>query len=140
MRGDERVQDGIFSYVSLEWGVAQDHPLREIRKLTDEVFRSMTGEFDALSSDMGRRSIAHEYVLRALLLQVLFSVRSERQLVEEIDYNPLFGRFVRPGDGRCDAEPCGILSETRQAAGLGDGTALLRRGQPRCEAIALIQA
>jgi transposase len=97
MRGDERVQDGMFSYVSLERRVPQDHPLREIRKLTDEVLRSMSGEFDALYSDMGRRSIAPEYVLRALLLQVLFSVRSERQLVEQIDYNLLFRWFVGLG-------------------------------------------
>jgi len=97
MRGDERVQDGMFSYVSLERRVPQDHPLRAIRKLTDEVLRSMSAEFDALYSDMGRRSIAPEYVLRALLLQVLFSVRSERQLVEQIDYNLLFRWFVGLG-------------------------------------------
>ena len=97
MRGDERVQDGMFSYVSLERRVPQDHPLRAIRKLTDEVLRSMSEEFDALYSDMGRRSIAPEYVLRALLLQVLFSVRSERQLVEQIDYNLLFRWFVGLG-------------------------------------------
>ena len=68
----------MFSYVSLERRVPEDHPLRAIRKLTDEVLGSMSVEFDALYSDMGRRSIAPEYVLRALLLQVLFSVRSER--------------------------------------------------------------
>ena len=93
MRGDERVQEGMFSYVSLERWLPEDHPLRAIRKLTDEVLRSMSVEFDALYSDMGRRSIAPEYVLRALLLQVLFSVRSERQLVEQIDYNLLFRWF-----------------------------------------------
>ncbi|MGH9595410.1 MAG: IS5 family transposase [Edaphobacter sp.] len=97
MRGDERVQDGMFSYVSLEQRVAQDHPLRAIRKLTDEVLRSLSGEFDALYSDQGRASIAPEYVLRALLLQVFFSVRSERQLVEQIDYNLLFRWFVGLG-------------------------------------------
>ena len=97
MRGDERIQDGMFSYVRLEQRVPQDHPLREIRKLTDDVLRSMSGEFDALYSEMGRRSIAPEYVLRALLLQVLFSVRSERQLVEQIDYNLLFRWFVGLG-------------------------------------------
>ena len=93
MRGDERVQDGMFSYVSLQRRVPEGHPLRAIRKLTDEVLRSMSVEFDALYSDMGRRSIAPEYVLRALLLQVLFSVQSERQLVEQIDYNLLFRWF-----------------------------------------------
>jgi transposase len=97
MRGDERVQDGMFSYVRLEQRVPQEHPLRAIRKLTDEVLRSLSGEFDALYSDQGRPSIAPEYVLRALLLQVFFSVRSERQLVEQIDYNLLFRWFVGLG-------------------------------------------
>jgi transposase len=97
MRGDERVQDGLYSYVSLEERVPQDHPLREIRKLTDDVLRSLNAEFDALYSDQGRPSIAPEYVLRALLLQVFFSVRSERQLVEQIDYNLLFRWFVGLG-------------------------------------------
>jgi transposase len=97
MRGDERVQDGMFSYISLEQRVPEDHPLRAIRKLTDEVLQSLSGEFDALYSDQGRPSIAPEYVLRALLLQVFFSVRSERQLVEQIDYNLLFRWFVGLG-------------------------------------------
>ena len=97
MRGDERVQDGLYSCISLEQRVPEDHPLREIRKLTDEVLRSLSVEFDALYSDQGRPSIAPEYVLRALLLQVFFSVRSERQLVEQIDYNLLFRWFVGLG-------------------------------------------
>ncbi len=97
MRGDERIQDGMFSYVSLERRVPQDHPLREVRKLTDDVLRSLSAEFDALYSDQGRPSIAPEYVLRGLLLQVFFSVRSERQLVEQIDYNLLFRWFVGLG-------------------------------------------
>jgi transposase len=87
----------MFSYVSLEQRVPQDHPLREVRKLTDDVLRSLSAEFDALYSDQGRPSIAPEYVLRALLLQVFFSVRSERQLVEQIDYNLLFRWFVGLG-------------------------------------------
>ena len=78
-------------------GVPEDHPLRAIRKLTDEVLRSMSGEFAALYSDLGRRSIAPEYVLRALLMQALFSIRSKRQLVEQIDYNLLFRWFVGLG-------------------------------------------
>jgi transposase len=87
----------MFSYVTLEQRVPREHPLREIRKLTDEVLRSLSAEFDALYSDLGRRSIAPEYVLRALLLQVFYSVRSERQLVEQIDYNLLFRWFVGLG-------------------------------------------
>src|SRR6201996_7610122 len=94
MRGDERVQDGMFSYVSLEDRVPQDHPLRAVRKLTDQVLRSLSGEFDQLYAATGRRSIAPEYILRALLLQVFYSIRSERLLVEQIDYNLLFRWFV----------------------------------------------
>src|ERR1700747_3162277 len=97
MRGDERVQDGMFSYVSLEDRVPQDHPLRAGRKLTDQVLRSLSGEFDQLYAATGRRSIAPEYILRALLLQVFYSIRSERMLVEQIDYNLLFRWFVGLG-------------------------------------------
>jgi len=97
MRGDERFQGGMFSYVTLEQRVPKDHPLREIRLLTDVVLRSLSGEFDSLYSASGRPSIAPEYVLRALLLQAFYSVRSERQLVEQIDYNLLFRWFVGLG-------------------------------------------
>ena len=134
MRGDERAQDGMFSYVSLEQRVPQDHPLRAIRKLTDEVLRSMSGESDALYSEMRRRSIVPEYVLRALLLQVLFSVRSERQLVEQINYNLLFRWFVGLGMDD-DVEPRDVLEEPRPSAELGDGAAVLCGGEPAGEAI-----
>jgi transposase len=97
MRGDERVQDGMFSYVSLEQRVPADHPLRAVRKLTDTVLRSLNVEFDAPYADSGRPSIAPEYILRALLLQVFYSVLSERLLVEQIDYNLLFRWFVGLG-------------------------------------------
>src|SRR5271154_5944880 len=97
MRGEERVQDGMFSYVSLEQRVPQDHPLRAVRKLTDKVLGTLSAEFDALYASSGRPSIAPEYILRALLLQVFYSVRSERLLVEQIDYNLLFRWFVGLG-------------------------------------------
>ena len=87
----------MFSYVSLEQRVPQDHPLRAVRKLTDTVLRTLSPEFDALYADSGRPSIAPEYILRALLLQVFYSVRSERLLVEQIDYNLLFRWFVGLG-------------------------------------------
>ena len=87
----------MFSYVTLEQRVPQDHPLRAIRGLTDVVLRSLSGEFDSLYSASGRPSIAPEYVLRALLLQAFYSVRSERQLVEQLDYNLLFRWFVGLG-------------------------------------------
>jgi transposase len=97
MRGDERFQDGIFSYVSLGQRVPQDHPLRAVRQLTDKVLQSLSEEFDQLYAASGRPSIAPEYILRALLLQVFYSVRSERLLVEQIDYNLLFRWFVGLG-------------------------------------------
>lgn len=87
----------MFSYVSLEQRVPTDHPLRAVRRLTDTVLRSLSAEFDALYADSGRPSIAPEYILRALLLQVFYSVRSERLLVEQIDYNLLFRWFVGLG-------------------------------------------
>jgi transposase len=97
MRGDERFQDGMFSYVSLEQRVPQDHPLRAVRKLTDTDVGTLSPEYDVLYADSGRPSIAPEYILRALLLQVFYSVRSERLLVEQIDYNLLFRWFVGLG-------------------------------------------
>jgi transposase len=87
----------MFSYVSLEQRVPQDHPLRAVRKLTNVVLASLDAEFDKLYKDSGRPSIAPEYILRALLLQVFYSVRSERLLVEQIDYNLLFRWFVGLG-------------------------------------------
>ncbi len=87
----------MFSYVTLEQRVPQDHPLREIRRLTDRVLASLSVAFDEMYSASGRPSIAPEYVLRALLLQAFYSVRSERQLVEQLDYNLLFRWFVGLG-------------------------------------------
>jgi transposase len=75
MRGDEQKQDGMFSYVSLEERVPQDHPLRAVRQLTDKDLQSLSTEFDRLYAASGRPSIAPEYILRALLLQVFYSVR-----------------------------------------------------------------
>ena len=97
MRGDERTQDGMFSYVSLEQRVAEDHPLRAVRRLTDAVLGTLSPELDALYAASGRPSIAPEYILRGLLLQVFYSVRSERLLVEQIAYNLLFRWFVGLG-------------------------------------------
>jgi transposase len=91
----------MFSYLTLEQRVPADHPLRKIRKLTDEVLRSLSDEFDKLYAATNGASIAPEYMLRALLLQAFYSIRSERQLVEQIDYNLLFRWFV--GQGMDDA-------------------------------------
>lgn len=97
MRGDERVQGSMFSYLTLEQRVPADHPLRAIRVMTDAVLQSLDPELDKLYAATGRASVAPEYVLRALLLQAFYSIRSERQLVEQIDYNLLFRWFVGLG-------------------------------------------
>src|SRR3954447_16633994 len=94
MRGDDRQPRAIFSYVSAEERVPQDHPLRAIRTFVDEILREMTREFDALYSEHGRPSIPPDRLLRAQLLQLFYSIRSERLLMEQLDYNMLFRWFV----------------------------------------------
>jgi transposase len=94
MRGPDQKQDAVFSYLSPEERVPADHPLRKIRTLVDEVLKDMSPQFGKLYSDVGRPSIAPERLLRALLLQIFYSVRSERLLMEQLDYNLLFRWFV----------------------------------------------
>jgi transposase len=94
MRGADEQQSQIFSYLSPEARVRKDHPLRAIRVMVDEVLARMSGSFDAMYADVGRPSIAPEKLLRAQLLQLLYTVRSERLLMEEMDYNLLFRWFV----------------------------------------------
>jgi len=94
MRGEDEKQDGMFSYVSPEKRVPQDHPLRPVRQLVDQVLKEMSPQFARLYSKVGRPSIPPERLLRALLLQIFYSVRSERLLMEELDYNLLFRWFV----------------------------------------------
>jgi transposase len=97
MRGPDEKQDAIFSYISPEERVPADHPLRKIRTLVDEVLGDMSRQFTKLYADTGRPSIAPERLLRALLLQVFYSIRSERLLMEQLDYNLLFRWFVGMG-------------------------------------------
>ncbi|MGO9008536.1 MAG: IS5 family transposase [Bryobacteraceae bacterium] len=94
MRGGDQVQSGMFSYVSLEDRVPQDHPLRAIRRLVDEVLRAMTKDFDGMYAKTGRPSVPPERLLRAVLLQIFYTVRSERMLMEQMEYNLLFRWFV----------------------------------------------
>src|ERR1700739_3836038 len=94
MRGDDYQQEGIFSYISPEKRVPADHPLRPIRKMVDEILKEMSPQFAKLYSDVGRPSIAPERLLRSLLLQIFHSVRSERMLIEQLQYNLLFRWFV----------------------------------------------
>ena len=94
MRGDDRQPDAMFSYVSAEQRVPKDHPLRAIRTLVDGVLRDMSRDFDGLYATVGRPSIPPERLLRAQLLQIFYSIRSERLLMEQLDYNLLFRWFV----------------------------------------------
>src|SRR4029450_6924773 len=94
MRGDDRGPEAMFSYVSAEQRVPADHPLRAIRALVDDVLRDMSRELDGLSLTVARPPIPPEPLLRAQLLQIFYSIRSERLLMEQLDYNLLFRWFV----------------------------------------------
>src|SRR6516225_11211718 len=94
MRGTDHQQSHVFSYLSPESRVRKDHPLRAIRTMVDEVLSRLSPQFDRMYASEGRPSIAPEKLLRAQVLQMLYSIRSERLLMEEIDYSILFRWFV----------------------------------------------
>ena len=94
MRGHDHRQQQLFSYISPEQRVPKDHPLRPIKKMVNKALKDLSGRFAEMYSSIGRPSIAPEKLLKALLLQVLFSIRSERMLIEQLDYNLLFRWFV----------------------------------------------
>ena len=94
MRGSDESRGSLFSYVDLESRVPRDHPLRVMRVIVYDVLASLSGKFEKLYSQMGRPSIPPEKLLRALLLQAFYTIRSERQLMEQLDFNLLFRWFV----------------------------------------------
>jgi transposase len=94
MRGEDENTGKMFSYVSAERRISADHPLRSMRQMVDGVLKELSPRFDGLYASVGRPSIAPEKLLRALLIQILYSVRSERLLMEQLDYNLLFRWFV----------------------------------------------
>jgi transposase len=94
MRGEDEKQQDMFSYISPEQRVPVDHPLRAVREMVDQILKEMSPRFARLYSDVGRPSIAPERLLRALLLQIFYTIRSERLLVEQLNYNLLFRWFV----------------------------------------------
>jgi transposase len=94
MRGADQRNDTLFSYVRPDSRIPANHPLRVIRRITDRALACLSDRFDAMYSDIGRPSIPPEKLLRALLLQAFYSIRSERQLMEQMDYNLLFRWFV----------------------------------------------
>ncbi|MBI2619596.1 MAG: transposase [Ignavibacteriales bacterium] len=94
MRGRDKEQEPLYSYISMEQRIPEDHPLRRIRKIVDELMKSLSPRFTKLYASDGRPSIPPEQLLRALLLQALYTIRSERQLMEQLDYNILFRWFT----------------------------------------------
>ena len=94
MRGERHDDGGLFSYVSLEDRVPKKHPIRKARRIVDAVLADLDGVFDEIYSEKGRPSIPPEQLIRASMLQVLYSIRSERQLIEQLDYNLMFRWFV----------------------------------------------
>lgn len=94
MRGDDQQQSEMFSYLTLEHRVPADHPLRAVRKAVDEILAGMNKEFAGMYAQTGRPSVPPERLLRAVLLQIFYSVRSERMLMEQLNYNLLFRWFV----------------------------------------------
>jgi transposase len=97
MRGDDRQETELFLYGSLEERIPSNHPLRPVREMADAALESMSKRFDEMYAKAGRPSIAPEKLLRALLLQALYTIRSERMLVEQLEYNLLFRWFVGLG-------------------------------------------
>ena len=94
MRGDDQKQAAMFSYLTLAQRIPAEHPARQIRVLVDRALERMDADLEKLYSDTGRPSIAPERLLRATLLMILYSIRSERQLMEQMNYNLLFRWFV----------------------------------------------
>src|ERR1700684_1180434 len=99
MRGGDERSGSLFSYVDLEGRVSKAHPLRAIRGIVNEALAALSGEFSALYSRSGRPSIPPEKLLRAMLLQAFYSIRSERQLMERLEYDLLFRWFGGLGVG-----------------------------------------
>ena len=128
MRGADEQPGSMFSYVSLEERVPPDHPLRAIRRITDRALERLSPRFGTLYVNFGRPSIPPEQLLRALLLQALYTIRSERQLMEQLDYNLLFRWFVGLGMDDAVWVADDVHEESRPAAGRRHRRGLLRGG------------
>src|SRR5438874_12584533 len=115
MRGPDEQTSGMFSYLSPEQRVRADHPLRAVRRMTDQVFASLSPRFTHMYSTIGRPSIPPEQLLRALLLQYLYTVRSERMLMEQLEYNLLVS-MVRWAEHRRYGLGCDRVHEKSRAA------------------------
>jgi transposase len=138
MRGADDQPERLFSYISPEQRIPADHPLRPIRQMTNEALHAISRDLDAVYSDIGRPSIPPEQLLRALLLQVLYTIRSERMLMEQLEYNLLFRWFV--GLGMDDAVwDHSVFSKNRDRLLAGDvATAFLQAIRTQAEAAGLL--
>jgi transposase len=137
MRGVDEQTAGLFSYVRCEARVPKDHPLRPIRSIVDEALEVLSGDFEQLYAKTGRPSIAPEKLLRALLLQAFYSIRSERQLMEQLDYNLLFRWFVGLAMDAAVWDPT-VFTKNRDRLLEGDVAAKFLAavlGQPRVAAL-----
>lgn len=123
MRGAEQQQDVLFSYLTIEERIPKDHPLRAMRALVNPMLAAMSDRFAGMYSDMGRPSIPPEYLIRATLLQKLYTIRSERQLVEHLQFNLLYRWFVglNPDDRVWDATTFTKNRDRLREAHVADG-------------------
>ena len=110
MRGRDFMQDTLFTTRSLESFVPANHPLRPIREILNTALKRMDSLFEVMYAEAGRDSIAPEKLLRALMLQVLYGMRSERMLVEQLGYNLLFRWFVGLATHDAGVEPRGVFT------------------------------
>src|SRR5712691_7217639 len=128
MRGQDKQQADMFSYLSPEARVRKDHPLRAIRTMADQALENMSRRFDRMYAKTGRPSIPPEKLLRAQLIQMLYSVRSERLLMEEIDYSLLFRWFVGMNLDEAVLGRHGVHQESGSLAGWRRGARVSVRG------------
>jgi len=132
MRGDDEQQASVWSYIPLEQRVPTDHPLRPLRAMVDTILAELSPQFERLYSRVGRPSIAPEKLLRTLLLQVLYSVRSERLLMEQLDYNLLFRWFVGLNATPPSSRRTGSACWTATSPGRSSSASWPRRASAAC--------
>ena len=132
MRGVDAMQEGLFTVAKLDDFVPADHPLRSIRVLVNDALAAMNTRFNEIYADRGRDSIAPEKLIRALLLQVFYSIRSERQLCEQLRYNLLLHWFVGLALDDTILRSLDVLEELRPVAGASGSGRLLCRGAAPC--------
>src|SRR5258708_38055737 len=134
MRGNQDEEEEVFSYIPLEKRVPQEHPLRRVREMTDRALQELSAGFDALYSQTGRPSIPPEQLLRAQILQALYTIRSERQLMDQIDGNWRYRWFVGL---KVDDAVWDVTVFTKNRGRLlrgGGGQKFLERGRAQAEA------